>query len=464
MLFNSLTFLVFFLIVFSIYWAMQRFSYSWQNRLLFAASYLFYGWWDWRFLALIFSSSLVDFLVARWIHHAGEETTRRRLLWVSLGFNLTVLGFFKYFNFFLDSAVTALRSLGYGGDVVSLNIILPVGISFYTFQALSYTIDVYRRKIEPTNDPVALFTYISFFPQLVAGPIERASHLLPQFHRPRVWDEAAARYGLKRILWGLVKKVVVADNLSPFVEAAFNADSGGGIPFVLGTILFGIQIYCDFSAYSDMAIGLARLLGFSLNENFRQPYHAESLQEFWHRWHISLSTWFRDYVYLPLGGSKTTTRRWCINILATFTLSGLWHGAAWTFVAWGLIHGGIYLLESRLAWWLDSGRLHAWCKRFLALTVVFVAWSFFRADSIQELSSLWQTVWSNPQWDRLKLPGGIEWVMVVMAVEWWQRKRTHPLDLDRWPLWIRWAVYYLLIWLIFKEGNFDYQPFIYFQF
>ncbi len=318
MLFNSQIFAIFLPLVFILY----RFAFNRNLRLpnlfLLVASYTFYGWWDWRFLSLIFISSLSDYIIGILLNRNSRRANRRILLWISLGLNLGILGFFKYFNFFVDSFINLANKIGVHLNESTLNIILPVGISFYTFQTLSYTIDIYRKRIEPTKDIISFFAFVSFFPQLVAGPIERASNLLPQFQKPRVFNVDIAKDGLRQILWGLIKKVVIADTIGVNVNEIFDAasySSTSGITLIVGSLLFTFQIYCDFSGYSDIAIGTAKLLGFRLMRNFAYPFFSRNIGELWHRWHISLSTWFRDYVFIPMGGSRVTTIKYLRNII-----------------------------------------------------------------------------------------------------------------------------------------------------
>lgn len=334
MIFNSLAFVVFLPLVFMVYWGTRVSSARLQNVVIIIASYVFYGWWDVRFLSLIVLSSAVDFVVG--LNLEGEQRSghRKLLLLLSVATNIGLLATFKHFNFFVSSFASLTESIGFGANLPSLQIILPVGISFYTFQTLSYTIDIYRRKIGATRDPFAFFAFVSFFPQLVAGPIERAANLLPQFGRARVFSSSLATEGLRQMLWGMAKKVVVADNLAPHVEAIFrDYASLDGLTLAWGAVLFSFQVYCDFSGYSDIAVGTARLFGVKLSADFAYPYFSGSIVEFWRRWHISLSSWFRDYVYIPLGGSRVSHVARIRNILVTFTVSGLWHGANWTFVA-----------------------------------------------------------------------------------------------------------------------------------
>ena len=386
MLFNSLTFLIFLPIVFGVYWFALARSVKAQNVWLLLASYIFYGWWDWRFMGLIAFTSAVSYLTGLKCEKGREH--RKCWLVVSLVLNLAILGFFKYCNFFLESTASLLQMFGMKANLPVLQVILPVGISFYTFQALSYTIDVYREKICPVRDWVAFFTFVSFFPQLVAGPIERASNLLPQFTRSRQFDCDKALHGVCLIVYGLFKKMVVADTLALYVDQAFAHPAlYNSTACVLGAIFFSFQIYCDFSGYSDCARGLARLFGFELMLNFDRPYLSKSFGEFWHRWHISLSSWFKDYVYIPLGGNRVPFHRLIVNTWIVFVLSGLWHGASWTFVAWGALHavfltGGIL----RKRYW-PSLKLPSVLSVVLVDLGVFGAWMLFRARTFADLIS-----------------------------------------------------------------------------
>ncbi|MBU4332951.1 MAG: MBOAT family protein, partial [Candidatus Omnitrophica bacterium] len=349
MLFNSIEFAVFLPIVFVLYWFLSGNNLKARNIILLVSSYIFYGWWDWRFLSLIVFSSLVDYLVGLGLSKSDARITRKILLLTSIIVNIGLLGFFKYFNFFIDSFTNAFTLFGFEFNSQRLNIILPVGISFYTFQTLSYSIDVYKRKISPTKDIVAFFAFVSFFPQLVAGPIERAANLLPQFYTKRIFDNRKAVDGMRQILWGLFKKVVIADNCANFVNDVFaNHSIYNGSTLFIGVIFFAFQIYCDFSGYSDIAIGTSRLFGFNLMRNFAFPYFSRDIAEFWRRWHISLSTWFRDYIYIPIGGSKGSAWQKVRNVFVIFIISGLWHGANWTFVVWGLLNA-LYFLPLMLS-------------------------------------------------------------------------------------------------------------------
>jgi alginate O-acetyltransferase complex protein AlgI len=338
MSFASVTFFLFCILVFALYhgWARR----GWQNAVTVTASYVFYAWWDWRFCGLMLVSSLVDYWAGGALERTANPLRRRLVLGLSLGVNLGMLGFFKYFNFFVENLAGLVARLGLPLETGTLQIILPVGISFYTFQTLSYTIDIYRRQFRPVRDFGAYMAFVSFFPQLVAGPIERASHLLPQFLSARRFSPERAWLGLRLILWGLFKKMVIADNLAAVVDGIYAAPGGHSGPvLLLATVAFAFQIYGDFSAYSDIASGTAHLFGIDLMRNFAFPYFSQSVAEFWRRWHISLSTWFRDYVYIPLGGSRGGPGRTRLNVLATFALSGLWHGASWNFVVWGVLNG-----------------------------------------------------------------------------------------------------------------------------
>ena len=395
MLFNSIEFLVFLPMVFVLYWFVFNKNLKIQNSLILFSSYMFYGWWDYRFLSLIFLSTVIDYIIGLNIPKQDSDRKQKLLLWCSVLFNLSVLGFFKYFNFFVDSWIDLFNSIGYEiKSVWTLNIILPVGISFYTFQTMSYTIDIYRKKLEPTKDFVSFASFVSFFPQLVAGPIERASNLLPQILQKRKFKYEQGVEGLKLILWGMFKKVVIADSLAPMVDNIFsNYEDFGGGTLWLGAIYFAFQIYCDFSGYSDIAIGTSKLFGFELMSNFKFPYFSRNIGEFWRRWHISLSTWFRDYLYIPLGGSQEGKWKSIRNIFIIFLVSGFWHGANWTFIFWGLFHSLLFLPS----FVLNTNRKYTSSiigensflpstKEFLQVGVTFslvtIGWVFFRSESI----------------------------------------------------------------------------------
>ena len=429
MVFNSNVFVGFFL-AFLLGYHLVRKSLRMRNLLIVVASYAFYGWWDARFLVLLAASSCVDFFVSRSMGRSTDPVHRRRLLWLSVGTNLGILGFFKYFGFFVESLVAGLRALGYEGSVTTLEIVLPVGISFYTFQSLSYTVDVYRRRLEPTNDIVAFLAYVSFFPQLVAGPIERAKHLLPQFQSTRTITSPMVEEGVWLIIWGMFKKVVIADNLAPLVEMVFDAQGVGGPIIVLGAIAFGLQIYCDFSGYSDIARGLARVLGFDLMVNFNLPYIATSLREFWRRWHISLSTWLRDYLYIPLGGSRCGATRNGLNLFITMLLGGLWHGAAWNFVLWGAWHGAILAMERALRSERESVSRTATVLHWaVTMIVVFFGWLMFRAHSLDQIIELTVGVWSLelPHWTASYVINVVVFSVPLLLIQCWQWRASDLL-------------------------------------
>lgn len=393
MLFNSSVFLVFFAAVYAAYLLLRR-HHRLQNRLLLVASYVFYGWWDWRFLSLIVFSTCVDYVVGQRVHESEDERVRRRWLWVSVGTNLGLLAVFKYLGFFVDSAVALAAQLGWENAAPSLAIVLPVGISFYTFQTLSYTIDIHRRKLEPTRDVLDFALFVAFFPQLVAGPIERASAFLPQIAKPRKLDIAQVQLGLHLVVSGLAKKVLIADNAAVVSNQVFNGYTEyGGLDLLLGALAFTLQIYGDFSGYSDIARGLAKMMGFELMLNFRLPYFAVSPSDFWRRWHISLSSWLRDYLYISLGGNRGGAWKTYRNLSLTMLLGGLWHGAAWNFVLWGAFHGAILVVYRVVPWLsrdpklrLQGGEFALWGVRWavmFALTVI--GWVLFRAESWDQI-------------------------------------------------------------------------------
>ncbi len=393
MLFNSFDFAVFLPIVYILYWFIFNKNVTLRNVFLLVASYIFYGFWDWRFLPLIALSSITDFFLGLQLARTNDKRKRKLLLVISLVVNLGILGFFKYYNFFVESFVSAFTLFGKPFNYSPLNIILPVGVSFYTFQSLSYIIDIYYRKFEPTNKIINFCAFVSFFPQLVAGPIERARSLLPQFEDRKTFDYEATRNGLLMIVFGLFKKIVIADRLAVFIDTVYGdiaAASGPALWFAI--IFFAFQLYFDFSAYSDIAIGTARILGFQLSTNFRRPYLSASFSEFWTRWHITLSSWFRDYVYIPLGGSRRGKTRTMINVLIVFILSGLWHGASWNFVIWGIINALFMIVLDKLFRLEKSHGL----KRIVSPVLVFACWAlslvFFRVSTISGAVSVFQNV------------------------------------------------------------------------
>lgn len=478
MVFNSIIFAIFLPTVFALYWFVGR-NARLQNLFLIVASYFFYGWWDWRFLLLLAFTSLVDFGVGYGLNHTESAPRRKILLAITLVSNLSVLFFFKYFNFFTDSARELMSLCGWRADFLTIRVLLPVGISFYTFQSLSYTIDVYHRKLRGSEDIISFLAFVSFFPQLVAGPIERAPHMLPQFAVSRRFEYRSAVLGMRRILFGLFKKMVIADNLALLADAVFdNAGKGSSISATVGTLAFTFQIYCDFSGYSDIALGTARLFGFELMENFRTPYFSVTLREFWRRWHISLSAWFRDYVYIPLGGNKVKTFRRIFNLFVTFILSGLWHGAQWTFVIWGFIHW-LFLALEELAPALNATGVLRHLRRLVTFSIVCAAWVFFRAksfndaiailkslfkisaDSLHELSQLLTSTYATALFAAY-----LFFVFLFfLFMEYAQREKTFDLLMDKTSIPLRRTLYFALIFLIiffgFKEGA---PVFIYFKF
>ena len=476
MLFNSIEYLIFLPFVFLIYWILLKEKTQLQNLLILLASYIFYSWWDWRFLSLIFISSMTDYVLGIKIHHTDDSVIRKRFLYISLAVNLGLLCFFKYFNFFIDSFSDLSTHFGVHANVNTLNIILPVGISFYTFQTLSYTIDIYKKRIEPVYDIVVFFSFVSFFPQLVAGPIERARNLLPQFINKRVFDNESIKDGLRLILWGLFKKIVIADTSAKNVDYIFsNYDTFGASTLFLGTIFFAFQIYGDFSGYSDIAIGSARLFGIKLMRNFALPYFAKDVMEFWKRWHISLSTWFRDYVYIPLGGSYGSNLIRSRNILITFTLSGLWHGANWTYIAWGFLNGLYYLPHIYLN--LNSHNFsfrHQFIIKavhVLQILITFfliqISWIFFRSvsiyDAFQYINRLFSfSLFSYPA-HLIDGKYNLFLIILLLIVEWIQRTKEHGLDIVNRPIVLRWIVYWFLACIILLHNE-KTTSFIYFQF
>ncbi len=478
MLFNSFEFLIYLPTVFIIYWFLVQKNIKLQNVFLLVASYVFYGWWDWRFLSLIVFSSIVDFLIGVYLSKTENNQKRKLLLSISILVNLGFLGFFKYYNFFLESFVDAFTFFGKTISADRLNIILPVGISFYTFQTLSYTIDVYRNKLKPTKDSIAFFAFVSFFPQLVAGPIERATNLLPQFYYKRKFEYYKAIDGLRQILWGLFKKIVIADNAASYANTIFNnSDNYSGSTLLLGGFFFAFQIYGDFSGYSDIAIGTSRLFGFDLKRNFAFPYFSRDIGEFWRRWHISLSTWFRDYLYIPLGGSRGGNWMKIRNTFIIFIISGFWHGANWTFVAWGFLNA-LYFLPLLLLKrnrvninTVAENKLFPSIKELLQILTTFfitiIAWVFFRADNIGHAFSYLSEVFSP---SIVKVPEIIPFstlffITIFTMVEWIQRDKQHALELDaiKMSRLLRFSIYYCIITLIFLFGG-QQQEFIYFQF
>ena len=483
MFFNSVDFAIFLPIVFVLYWFVANNNLKFQNFLIVVASYVFYGWWDWRFLSLILFSTLVDYSIGVRLSKEENILKRKILLWISIVVNLGFLGFFKYYNFFLDNFIDAFSVFGTKINANSLNIILPVGISFYTFQTLSYTIDVYRKKLEPTKKFIAFSAFVCFFPQLVAGPIERATNLLPQFYKKRTFDYNRAVDGLRQILWGLFKKIVIADNSAQIANEIFNnSTEHNGSTLVIGALFFTFQIYGDFSGYSDIAIGTSRLFGFDLKQNFAFPYFSRDIAEFWRRWHISLSTWFRDYLYIPLGGSRGGTWMKVRNTFIIFIVSGFWHGANWTFVVWGALNA-LYFLPLLL---LNKNRTNtdnvAQGKYFptikelsqmgFTFCLTVLAWIFFRAKNISHAYDYLSTIFSKsvfkfPHFEQIDLAFSTALLIsLFMIVEWIGREKQYAIEniISIKNRGFRYSIYLGIVILIMIMGNFEENEFIYFQF
>ena len=482
MTFNSWPFLFFLPLVFLIYWGLSN-RLRWQNLFLVLASYVFYGWWDYRFLLLILITTLSSYASGLLLECRTERNTRRLVVAANLVLNLGILACFKYFNFFADTLQDLTASVGIALDLPTLRLILPVGISFYTFQSLSYTIDVYRNKLSATHDLIAFTAYISFFPQLVAGPIERATDLLPQMLRRRRFNYDEAVDGLRQMLWGFFKKMVVADNCALAVNQIWAGwQEVDALMLFVGMLLFTFQIYGDFSGYSDIAIGTARLFGIRLSDNFRLPYFSRSISEFWRRWHISLLTWFRDYLYIPLGGSRVSRLVTVRNIFIVFTLSGLWHGANWTFVAWGVYNALLLSLPVLVS--STRRPAQATLRRekptpilslsnlpriLLTFLLMAMGWVLFRSSTIGEAVGYLTHMMTCPL-PLTPCPVGKQallWCLLLVVVEWCQRDRRHVLQFPANSFFshraLRWTVYYLIVLLILLMHG-EEQTFIYFQF
>jgi D-alanyl-lipoteichoic acid acyltransferase DltB (MBOAT superfamily) len=479
MLFNSFEYLLFLPIVFFLYWFVFT-KLKWQNLLVVIASYVFYGWWNKTFLLLIAFTTLCSYASGLGIRYVKVNKCKsgggdRWIATANILLNLGILGVYKYFNFFADSFSEVCKTLGWQVDPITLHLVLPVGISFYTFQALSYTIDVYKQKIEPTKDIVAFFAFISFFPQLVAGPIERATNLLPQFLKPRRFDYERAVDGTKQILWGLFKKMVIADNCADLVNQVWDDYTHfNSVSLVVAAVMFSFQIYGDFSGYSDIAIGTAKLFGVRLMRNFNVPYFSRDIAEFWRRWHISLNTWFVDYVYIPLGGSREGKWKSIRNTFIIFFLSGLWHGANWTYVCWGLFHACCFIpllvmgKNRRFRDTVADGRLFPSIQEagmiLSTFLLVTLGWIIFRAGSMHEFWDYCQHIGSNLSVGETKL--GLKtsaFIFLLLAVEWWNRTKEHPFQITIRHRAVRWSLYLVLALLCVTQAGQQVQ-FIYFQF
>lgn len=477
MLFNSIEFAIFLPIVFLLYWFVFNRNLKLQNIFIVVASYVFYGWWDWRFLVLLAFTSLFSYGSGLLVEKYRDTPRKAKMANIlNIVINLLILGVFKYYNFFVTSFADAF--LGGKTDGLLLKVILPVGISFYTFKALSYSIDVYREKLKPTHDVIQYCAYVGFFPQLLAGPIERATNLLSQLEKPRTFDYETGVDGLRQILWGLFKKMVIADNCAVYVDRVFSSyQTQSGSTLLLAAIFFAFQIYGDFSGYSDMAIGTGKLFGFKTMKNFNMPYFSRDIAEFWRRWHISLTTWFRDYVYIPLGGSRCSKAKIVRNTFVIFLLSGLWHGANWTFIAWGAFHAFLFLpliLMGKNRKYRDNvaeGRLLPSLKEFSQMLLTFflatVGWIIFKADSIGQawnyLKGICSTSLSSRP-DASGVTGFAVAIVIMLLVEWFQRDKEHGFDLSgiKWGV-VRYAAYLAVLFLTFAFGGHAVN-FIYFQF
>ena len=482
MLFNSLNFALFLPVVFILYWFVTKRNLKLQNILLLASSCFFYACWDWRFLFLLGTSIVLVYYPGKLMVAAKSPKTKQLWLVLSIVFSLGFLGVFKYFNFFAESFTELLSGFGLKVNTLSLNVILPVGISFYTFHGLSYIIDLYKGRIEEERDFINYAVFVSFFPLLIAGPIERATHLLPQIKAPRTFDSAKAVDGLRQILWGMFKKIVIADNCAKYANLIFNSSADfSGSTLVLGALFFTFQIYADFSGYSDIALGVARLFGIELLRNFAFPYFSRDIAEFWRRWHISLTTWFRDYIYIPLGGSRGGTWMKIRNTFIIFLISGFWHGANWTFVVWGALNA-IYFLPLMLTHnnrknleTVAQGKIFPTVREFVSMFVTFsitvFAWIFFRADSLSHAFSYISGIFSSSIVEMPKFPDmpraftTIFLVILFILMEWQGREQQYAIAKlgVKWHRPVRWALYYCIVFAIIYFAG-EEQQFIYFQF
>jgi alginate O-acetyltransferase complex protein AlgI len=482
MLFNSISFAIFLPIVFCLYWFLFKKSLKAQNILLLIASYFFYACWDWRFLFLLIFSTLLDYYTGIKMSDAENQSTKKFWFWFSISVNLGFLGVFKYYNFFAESFAAAIANLGFQVNPWTLKLILPIGISFYTFHGLSYVIDIYKDRIKAERNFIDYSLFVSFFPLLVAGPIERATHLLPQIQKKRTFDNKGAIDGLRQILWGLFKKVVIADQCAEYANLIFNNSSEySGSTLVVGAVFFAFQIYGDFSGYSDIALGTARLFGIDLLKNFAFPYFSRDIAEFWRRWHISLSTWFRDYLYIPLGGSKGGTWMKVRNTFIIFLVSGFWHGANWTFIIWGFLNA-LYIMPSIIFKTnrnnLDivaQGKYFPTVKELFAMILTFsltvFAWIFFRAENLGHAINYIKGIFSKsffaiPYFPGIELtPTLLVLLLFFILIEWLGREQNYGIEklALRWPTPMRWIFYYAMVFAIFYFAGAE-QEFIYFQF
>jgi len=481
MLFHTSTFLVFFLTVFALHWWVVKRAVKWQNILLLLASYFFYGCWDWRFVALLLFSTLLDYYTGIRIGSTENENKRKTWLWISVGINVGLLGVFKYYDFFALSLADLMATMGWKVDAVTLQLILPVGISFYTFHGLSYVLDIYHRRITADRNLVDYALFVSYFPLLVAGPIERATHLLPQLKKARIFNPTQAVEGLRIFMWGLVKKVLIADNCAIIADAIYADPSQWSAPMLwLGVAMFTIQVYGDFSGYSDMAQGVSRIFGIELIRNFNYPYFATSIAEYWRRWHLSLTGWFRDYIYFPLGGSRGSKWKQARNIFVIFLLSGFWHGANWNYVGWGFINACFFLpgiIRGKREVWYEKhlgsgakGRMLEWVLIVFTFIQIMLSLVVFRNTGIHNMLVYFQNMFAG-DWS-LHVPPtliGFNKTMVLSGLffmaEWWSRHKEHPLERlhEQMSRPMRWLIYYIILLLLAWFAGHQ-QQFIYFQF
>lgn len=472
MIFNSIDFLFFFLAVYGLYWTL---GHKYQNRFLLLSSLFFYGFWDWRFLGLLILSTVVDYTAGWEIDKNRDNLARKKLfLTASILTNLGMLGFFKYYNFFVDSALIFLGELGLKPDIHTLQLILPLGISFYTFQTMSYTIDVYRDQLKPIRNFWDFGLYVSFFPQLVAGPIERATRLLPQIQMPRVWNSRQVQEGAFLILLGYFKKVFVADNIATLVNSIYSQDDPTGGTVFVGLVAFFFQIYCDFSGYSDIARGLSKWMGFELMRNFNNPVLSVNVIDLWKRWHISLMSWFRDYVYIPLGGNRVSQTRQHINNVFIFFVSGLWHGASWTFVIWGVYNGLLTSIYRIIQPWIPKlpGDDIPWINNSKNVGKMLTTFLFFIYSGVWFRSTSFDQAWTYTinlftkfgSWEGGLFEKIIRLTLLLMIIEISQYRKNDEFSVFRWKVPYRVALYVSLFYAITILGNFNKNEFIYFVF
>lgn len=473
MAFQSLEYLIFFSILFILHWTLFSKRKEHQNGLIVVASLVFYGWWDWRFLGLLIITALSTFLSSRWMDNTNDAKKRKFLLVGTIVINVGILFFFKYFNFFVQSFADALSLMGMSVNVTTLHILLPVGISFYTFTALSYTIDVYQHKVESTNDALAYFAYVMFFPSILSGPISRAQKQLPQYFSRRNFDYNKSISACKLILWGGVMKLCLADRLGIYVDTIYaNIAQHNGTTLLITSILYSIQIYADFAGYSLMAIGFGKLLGIDLQTNFIRPYFAKTVTDFWRRWHISLTTWFRDYIYFPLGGNRCSKARWALNTLIVFTISGLWHGAAYTFIIWGAMHGVCMVIErlvygEKIKQLSDKFSMSNIIRIIITFIIVNFAWIFFRINNLGDVMQIFKKIFTEPGkpfLDTNTLLMGFVAMAIIFIYDLVKEKHLNMHLLSSRFMVVRYLTAIMLIVYILAFGVLNGGSFIYFQF